>query len=78
MVARRAHNPKVVGSNPASATLKAAPFVFMDKRGCLLFCFFGGIHLINKKHSIEKQLRKPELPQLTPCISLQVFRPYFQ
>lgn len=34
MVARRAHNPKVVGSNPAPATrLKKAPFG--------AFCFLG-------------------------------------
>ena len=26
MVARRAHNPKVVGSNPASATTHSQPF----------------------------------------------------
>ena len=36
LVARRAHNPKVVGSNPAPATTKQVEFVEFD----LLFCAF--------------------------------------
>ena len=32
-VARRAHNPKVVGSNPASATISKTTFVCQDKGG---------------------------------------------
>ena len=32
-VARRAHNPKVVGSNPASATISKTTFVYQDKGG---------------------------------------------
>ena len=42
MVARRAHNPKVVGSNPAPATIKGTPswgFLFSGLR-------FGSLHFI--------------------------------
>ena len=38
LVARRAHNPKVVGSSPSPATMKETSFVYQDKRG---FMFLG-------------------------------------
>ena len=48
LVARRAHNPKVVGSNPAPATTKQVKFYEFD----LLFCY----------HFIQKGI--PEHPQM--------------
>ena len=38
-VARRAHNPKVVGSNPAPATQKQTPKSFKRLRGLFVSCF---------------------------------------
>ena len=39
LVARRAHNPKVVGSNPASATKKDS---IVDTISAMEFCFIYG------------------------------------
>ena len=43
MVARRAHNPKVVGSNPAPATIHRTPFW-----GFL----FSGLRILREAYSI--------------------------
>ena len=41
MVARRAHNPKVVGSNPASATRKKPLICNKIKGFCFVFLMFS-------------------------------------
>ena len=54
LVARRAHNPKVVGSNPTPATLED-PYLSMTSEG---FLFWGGgitIPHYSKRHSHQSQ-----------------------
>ena len=62
MVARRAHNPKVVGSSPSSAT-KKSPCPVRDKEVFLLF--------LNHSSTLFLTLT-PQTPVLIPKISLPI------
>ena len=63
MVARRAHNPKVVGSNPASATTKSLAFArlfcclgLFSKYFCVICLTFNPARISVLQHFLQQAL----------------------
>ena len=55
MAARRAHDPEVAGSSPASATIKETSFVYQDKRGFFLLSGQNTGRIIEKQ-ALERSI----------------------